>query len=310
MPLLLTCLSLCWLACANLALAFELRAQPIATDTWMVEADTGYFTPENGGFLVNTAFIATEEGVVVIGSGPSRRFGEQYRQLIEQTTGKRILEVIITHKHPDHFLGNQAFSDVPIRADATTTAMIRAEGEGLAENLYRLVGDGMRGTEALAPTAPLPLGMRTIGSHRLEFLSVPGHTQSDIAILDHSTGVLFAIDQVFNQRTPTLPNANLANWHNALNTLQALPFKLLVPGHGPVSQDAKPIEATRDYLTWLDDTLRQAAERGLAATEVMQLPIPARFAQWGEAQAEWRRSIGFRYSQYERAALPWLTPAR
>lgn len=103
--------------------------------------------------------------------------------------------------------------------------MIRAEGEGLAENLYRLVGDGMRGTEALAPTAPLPLGMRTIGSHRLEFLSVPGHTQSDIAILDHSTGVLFAIDQVFNQRTPTLPNANLANSRAGTSRAKSLSSK-------------------------------------------------------------------------------------
>lgn len=226
----------------------------------MLEADTGYFTPQNGGFLVNTAFIATDEGVVVIGSGPSRQFGERYRKLIEDTTGKRVLEVIITHKHPDHFLGNQAFRDVPIRADAKTTAMIKAEGEGLAENLYRLVGDGMRGTEALAPTAPLNLGVRNIGGHRLEFIAVPGHTQSDIAVFDHTTGVLFAIDQVFNQRTPTLPNADLAQWRQSLAQLAAVPFKLLVPGHGPVSRDAAPIAATRDYLDWLDATLRDAAE--------------------------------------------------
>lgn len=310
MPTLRLCLAWCALLLAPLAAALELRPQAIAPDTWMLEADTGYFTPQNGGFLVNTAFIATDEGVVVIGSGPSRQFGERYRKLIEDTTGKRVLEVIITHKHPDHFLGNQAFRDVPIRADAKTTAMIQAEGEGLAENLYRLVGDGMRGTEALAPTAPLNVGVRNIGGHRLEFIAVPGHTQSDIAVFDHSTGVLFAIDQVFNQRTPTLPNADLAQWRQSLAQLAAVPFKLLVPGHGPVSRDAAPIAATRDYLDWLDATLRDAAERGLAPTEVMLLPIPERFAHWGEARAEWRRSIGFMYGRYERAALPWLSPAR
>ena len=36
----------------------------------------------------------------------------------------------------------------------------------------------MRGTEALAPTtAPLNVGVRTIGGHRLEFIAVPA-TQS------------------------------------------------------------------------------------------------------------------------------------
>lgn len=78
----------------------------------------------------------------------------------------------------------------------------------------------------------------------------------------------------------------------------------------PVSRDAAPIAATRDYLDWLDATLRDAAERGLAPTEAMLLPIPERFAHWGEARAEWRRSIGFMYGRYERAALPWLSPAR
>jgi len=55
---------------------------------------------------------------------------------------------------------------------------------------------------------------------------------------------------------------------------------------------------------------RDAAERGLAPTEAMLLPIPERFVHWGEARAEWRRSIGFMYGRYERAALPWLTPTR
>ena len=80
--------------------------------------------------------------------------------------------------------------------------MIKAEGEGPAEICIPAGGDGRRGTEALAPTAPLNVGVRTGGGHRLEFIAVPGHTQSDIAVFDHTTGVLFAIDQVSNQRTP------------------------------------------------------------------------------------------------------------
>ena len=55
------------------------RLSPPTPGCW--EADTGYFTPQKRRFLVNTAFIATDEGVVVIGSGPSRQFGERYRKL-------------------------------------------------------------------------------------------------------------------------------------------------------------------------------------------------------------------------------------
>lgn len=285
---------------------YPITPQAVAPDSWAVIADTGYFTPQNGGFLVNSAFIATADGVVVIGSGPSRAFGEQYRRVIERTTGKPVRELVITHKHPDHFLGNQAFRDVPIRADDKTTAMLRAEADGLAENLYRLVGDRMQGTEPVLPSAPLTPGVRDIGGHRLEFIALSGHTQSDVAVFDHTSGVLYAIDQVFNGRTPTLPNATLADWLAALDRLEALPFKMLVPGHGPVAYDAGPIRATRRYLQWLDTTLKDAARRGLTPNEVMALPIPAEFAGWAEARTEWRRSIGFLYSRYELAELPSL----
>ncbi|MEQ6291768.1 quinoprotein relay system zinc metallohydrolase 1 [Vogesella sp. GCM10023246] len=298
------CLWLALLAPMAQAQDYPIQPQQVAADSWVVVADTGYFTPANGGFLVNTAFIATGDGVVVLGSGPSRAFGEQYRRVIEHTTGQAVRELIITHKHPDHFLGNQAFRDVPIRADERTSAMLRSEAEGLAENLYRLVGDRMQGTEVQLPTAPLPTGLRVVGGHRLEFIAVAGHTQSDIAVFDHTTGVLYAIDQVFNGRTPTLPNASIADWLAALDRLQALPFKVLVPGHGPVTRDAGPIHATRRYLQWLDGSLREAAGRGLTPNEVMALPVPAEFAAWAEARDEWRRSVGFLYGRYEQAALP------
>lgn len=281
-----------------------MQAEKIAPESWALIADMGYFTPENGGFLVNTAFISTSEGVIVIGSGPSLAFGKQYRRYIEDLTQRPIQRVLITHKHPDHFLGNQAFKDRPIEADALTTQMLQKEGDGLAENLYRLVGDRMKGTEFVAPNTPLTLGKHTIGGHTLEYISASGHTQSDVAVYDHTTGVLYAIDQVFNGRTPTMPNAHIKNWLASLDRLEAIPFKVLVAGHGPVSHNKQAIQATRDYLQWLDKTLKNAANQGLSATEVMKLPIPAPFSEWTEARDEWRRTVGFMYSQYETAALP------
>lgn len=281
-----------------------MQAEKIAPESWALIADMGYFTPENGGFLVNSAFISTSEGVVVIGSGPSLAFGKAYRHYIETLTQRPIQRVLITHKHPDHFLGNQAFKDRPIEADALTTQMLQKEGDGLAENLYRLVGDQMKGTEFFSPNTSLVLGKHTIGEHQLEYISVPGHTQSDIAVYDHTTGVLYAIDQVFDGRTPTMPNANIERWLTSLDRLEAIPFKVLVPGHGPVSHDKRAIQETRNYLHWLDKTLKNAANQGLSATEVMKLPIPKPFSDWSEARDEWRRTVGFMYSHYETTSLP------
>ena len=151
--LLLMFLSLCWPTWAGTD--YALKPRQIAEGTWLLEGSTENFAKANGGNIVNTAFIVTDAGVVVIDTGPSKRYGEVLRQAIAATTDKPVIQVLLTHHHPDHVLGNQAFTDVPIGALAGTTDLLRQQGDALAENMYRLVGDWMRGT-CLLYTSPSP----------------------------------------------------------------------------------------------------------------------------------------------------------
>ena len=238
------------LGCAQLANAdFDYRLQPrqIAEDVWLLEGSTDNFAQSNGGNIVNSGFIVTEQGVLVIDSGPSKRYGEALRQAIARVTDKPVLQLWLTHHHPDHVLGNQAFTDVPIAALAGTTQLLREQGEAMAENMYRLVGDWMRGTEVVLPTHNLEPGSLRIGGRQLRLLALRGHTGADLAILDEASGVLFAGDLVFYQRALTTPGTpGLDVWLGDLEQLQALPWKLIVPGHGPLAETAAPFEQMRD----------------------------------------------------------------
>ncbi|HMV17135.1 MAG TPA: quinoprotein relay system zinc metallohydrolase 1 [Zoogloea sp.] len=282
---------------------YALQPRRIADDTWVLTGRNEDFTLANGGNIVNTAFIVTADGVVVIDSGPSRRYGEQLRQAIARVTDQPIRMVLNTHHHPDHILGNQAFPADTLAALAGTADGIHTEGGAFNDNMYRLVGDWMAGTEVVTPARRLPSGIQEIGGHRLEFIALDGHTGADLAVLDRSTGVLFAGDLVFHDRSPTTPHARLPAWNAALDRLQASGFRVLVPGHGPVAGDAGPIRQTRAWLAWLDGTLRSAAEDGLDMNEVMALPIPAEFRRLAVVEAEYRRSVGQLYPAYEQAAL-------
>jgi quinoprotein relay system zinc metallohydrolase 1 len=282
---------------------YPIQPQQVATDTYVIEGKTEDFSKANGGFIVNTGFIVTAEGVVVIDTGVSRRFGEQQRAAIEKLTGKNILRVYITHHHPDHFLGNQTYSDVPIYALPATRDGIKAEGETFSGNMYRLIGDWMRDTRITPPTQDAKAGKESIGGHELEVLALQGHTPGDLVVFDHTTGVLFAGDLVFNNRAATTPHATLATWLQTLDNLQALPFKTLVPGHGKVASDPAPLAQTREWLQWLQATLTDAAANGLDMTEVMQTPIPAEFKDVALAQNELRRSVSHLYPALEQANL-------
>ncbi|KGE65375.1 MULTISPECIES: quinoprotein relay system zinc metallohydrolase 1 [Pseudomonas] len=285
-------------------LDYGLKPRLIADNTWLLEGSTDNFAKDNGGNIVNVGFIVTEPGVVVIDTGPSKRYGEALRQAIARVTDKPVIQVLLTHHHPDHALGNQAFKDVPIGALAGTSELLHEQGDSLAENLYRMVGDWMRGTEVVLPNQTLQSGVKSFGSHDLQLLQLRGHTGADLAIFDQKTGVLFAGDLVFYQRALTTPHSpGLSIWLADLATLQGLPWTLIVPGHGPVASDAKPLEQMRDYLAWLDQLLRDGAAQGSDMPELIRSPIPKRFAAISLSRYELIRSVTHLYPHYERTQM-------
>ncbi len=297
--------ALCLTLPVQAELRYALEPRQIADDVWLLEGSTDNFDKRNGGNIVNTGFIVTDDGVVVIDSGPSKRYGEAMRAAITGVTDRPVIKVLLTHHHPDHVLGNQAFADVPIAALPGTTELLREQGNAMAENMYRLVGDWMRGTEVILPSETLEPGTVQIGSRTLRLLALRGHTGADLAILDERSGVLFAGDILFYQRALTTPNSpGLDIWLADLDTLKALPWKLLVAGHGPVADDAEPFEQMRDYLAWLDGLLRDGASNGADMNEVIQSAIPERFAGISLTRYELIRSVSHLYPRYEAMTLP------
>lgn len=285
-------------------LTYGLKPVRIAPDTYVFEGTREHFTRANGGNILNPGFIVTGDGVIVIQSGPSRRFGEEMRAAIRSVTDQPIVKVFIGNLHPDYWLGNQAFADVPVAALPGTIEGIKAEGKGMTESMYRLVGDWMRGTEPVVPTEPVHGSTVVYGSHRLRLIPLEGHTAADLVLYDETTRVLFAGGVVFADRTPTTPHADLARWLNALDALEALDVAVLVPNHGRVRTDKAAIAQTRDWLTWLDRTLRERAEAGADMAEALALPIPERFNGLGVLREEYQRSVSHLWPRIEQATLP------
>lgn len=288
-------------------LDYDLRARQIAPRTWVIEGAVDDFSRKNGCNIINTAFIATGEGVVVINTGPSRLYGEQQRRLIGQTTSEPVVQVLNLNLHPDYFFGNQAWADRPVQALAGSIAGMQAEGAAYADNLYRLCGDWMKGTASTPASVPVAPGTRNLGQHRLELLRLEGHTADDLVLLDHSTGVVFAGGLVFADRVPTTPHADFAPWQASLDRLDSLMasgrFRLVVPSHGPVHEGRVGIAQTRDWLTWLTGHMSTEAEAGRDLSELLAQPAPARFSRWAAQPVELHRTLTQWYPRYEQRAL-------
>jgi quinoprotein relay system zinc metallohydrolase 1 len=304
-------------------LDYGLQARALAPGVWVVEGANADFEPANGCNIINTGFIATGAGVLVINTGPSLKYGQQLRALIERTAGEPVKQVIHLNLHPDYFLGNQAFADVPRLATPATRAGMAREAKAYEDNLYRLCGDWMKGTQALLPDGDLAPGVLRMGGRELELREYQGHTDSDLVLVDRRSGVVFAGGLVFVQRIPTTPHARLPQWQQSLQALQAaLPaqpagqaasreradaaapgLKALVPSHGPVRADAQGLAMTQRYLGWLEGTLQRAAAQGLEMTELLRSPLPEEFQGWAARATEYTRNVVHLYPRYEQAAL-------
>lgn len=285
-------------------LQYDIEPIQVASGLWMIEGKTEYFTSENGGAIVNCALLESDDGMIVIDSGPSLRYGEALVQAIGQITPRGVAAVINTHHHPDHFFGNQVFQDVPVFALGETKSLAETHGDAFSDNMYLLLGDWMRGTEVIPPNKVIEGGEFVVGGRRLDMIPLIGHTEADLAVLDTQTGTLIAGDLAFLDRAPTTPSADLALWQQSIDILRGIDAAAIIPGHGPLDRSKASLDQTSDYLIWLEATLRNAASDGLDMVEIMAIDPPLHFADMGAMPQEFHRSVTHLFSDIEKAMLP------
>ena len=301
------------LAVPGLAAPLSYRLTPIAIGDgmWMIAGADEPILQANGGAIANITIIATSAGAVLVDAGPSLRYGEALAALAKQLTGKPVARVYLTHLHPDHTYGDAAFDPAIVAATPALIAILKREGPGFADGMYRLLGDWMRGTEIHMPGHAITTESETIGDRTFRMLPLAGHSQADCALIDTRTGTLVAGDLVFHNRAPSTPHADLARWRTALDTLKTLGHRTVVPGHGPY--DATPATAiaqTRNWIDWLEAALTKAVDDGLDMVEAGNLPIPPRFAVVKAARYELERSVSHFYAGLEDQRLPRVDRAR
>lgn len=242
------------------------RAEPVAPDVWFVQGAAALGSPANRNFVSNAGFVRTRDGVVVIDGLGSPALADELLGEIERVTRAPVRYVIVTHYHADHVYGLQA-----LKARGATVIAHAAGREYLNSDTAALRLQASR--QELAPwideRTRLVAADRWIdgdaelelGGERFLIRHVgPSHTPEDLVVFVPRQGVLFAGDLVFRGRIPFVGQADSRRWITALDRLIADAPRLVVPGHGPVSEDPlTDLTLTRDYLQHLRVTMGEAA---------------------------------------------------
>ncbi len=285
-------------------LSYTLRPQVLADGVWMIAGAQEAITQGNGGAIANIAIIDSSEGAILVDTGPSRRYGEALAALAKDLTGKPVVRAYLTHFHPDHVFGNQAFAPEVVAATQGTREGLKEMGEAFADAMYRTVGDWMRGTELVMPETIVSGDLEQFGNRRFRPLAMRGHTDSDLVLFEEASGVIFTGDLVFLDRAPTTPQADIERWRINLSNLGAIPHSTMMPGHGPAGPGERGITQTREWLEAIEGMIRKAFDDGLDITEAIVLPLPAWAEKIALARYEYERTVMHLYPKLEAATWP------
>jgi glyoxylase-like metal-dependent hydrolase (beta-lactamase superfamily II) len=269
----------------------------IARDVWVI--------PDRRVPLVpNIGVIAGNDTVLVVDTAMGPANGRRVLNAAKEKAQGRPLQLTITHFHPEHGFGAQAFrNEATIVYNRAQRDELHDKGAGYVE-LFRTFGPAvaaaLEGVELVDPdevydgeTTELDLGGRTV---QLRTWGV-AHTRSDQVVYLPDERILFAGDLVEERIFPIYPyfppddaDVDGHRWIDVLRRLEELKPAVVVPGHGAVG-DVRLIVAAREFHELLrDETLRLAAE-GVDVEEVVARLEPeflARHPDW--EQPEW---IGF-----------------
>ena len=243
------------LVLALLSFAASASAEPYHLIPGAVPLDSG---PDG-----NTIVLDAPRGLIVFDSG---RHPEHAQAILDYAKSRRrpIAAVVNSHWHLDHTTGNwdirQAYPRVQIYASnalegalATFLRNSRADTDkmladpktppAVRDQLERGIAvidhpERIRPNHIIAKSGRMTIAGRPLDVHLARFAA----TEGDVWLYDPKTRTAIVGDLVVGL-VPFMDTACPDGWSKALGQIAAVPFRTLIPGHGPVMTRA-------DFAMW------------------------------------------------------------
>ena len=182
-------------------------------------------------FADTTSIIETPNSLVLLDTQFLLPMALDFRAYADGL-GKPIDRLVISHEHPDHFLGGEAFADVPMYALAETAELIAANGQAEIDEKQAQFGNAIAST-FVVPKALEP-GTVDIDGVTFEFSKVMGaeaEIQLVTRVVDYD--VIYVGDIVYSGVHLILAGPP-PTWIEALQNLKAASSEstVVLAGHG------------------------------------------------------------------------------
>lgn len=256
--------------------AFDYKLKPVnvSKDVWCFFGKTQMPLKENGGFMSNSCYIKTDDSFVLVDTGASYDFAKQSYEAMSKIAKLPVKNVLITHSHDDHWLGNNFYKE---KFNATIYGPSLINKEFNKDSQIR--GIKVLEQENAKKTKFIPIEKivnetttLTIGSKEIMIvpIGVKAHTSEDLYIYLPNDKVLFSGDMVMNGRVTSNRDGSVIGSLKALEIINNQKWDILVPGHGTDTSKKATDEFTQ-YFTLLKQRVMEAIENGSSAQDITKV---------------------------------------
>jgi cyclase len=261
-----------------------------------------YLQPDGGWGWSNAGLVADGGQTLLVDTLFDLALTEQMLTDMRRAVpaARRIDTLVNTHANGDHCYGNQLVRGARIVASERTAAeMAELPAAAMAALVQQAPNMGelgafflrcfgafdFEGIEMLAPDERFSgeLTVR-VGSREVRLIEVgPAHTRGDTLALLAEDRVLFSGDILFNGAHPIAWAGPVSNWIAACDRILAMDLEVIVPGHGPLADQAA-VEELKSYFEYLYEQARARREAGMTSLEAARSISLDRWADWGERE--------------------------
>ncbi len=221
---------------------------------------------ENGGRVVNTCYVESSEGYIVIDSGPTYQYAQQAYNAMQEVNPLPVKYVINTTVQDTHVLGNEFYQE---------------QGAKLVgpESYYKLFNQDITSTishkiskDAFFNTRLVPLDSYikknkeiTVGDVTLEVKQFNRENGRHLVAYFPKKQIVFVGNYVSNGQAPDMDKQySLKSWKETLSEIENLSWNYLISSHG-TKIDRTALVNTKKYLNFLvekeEKSLKQELEK-------------------------------------------------
>ena len=263
-------------AVANDEYQYKLEPKQVSENVWCFFGALEIPTKENGGNMVNTCYIKTNNGYTLWDTGPTYIYAKQAYEAMSKVAGKLpVTKIILSHEHDDHWLGNNYYKDVH-GAEIIGPESVNKNykpGERTSRMFITLSENAIRGTEIVPvdkwyeQKEPIKFAVDGVN---FEYVPVGnGHSEEDYFLYMPDNKLILAGDLVMNGRVTSNRDGSVEGQLAALESINSKEWNTLVPGHGFIIDKTATDESVL-YFTLTKERILAAIEEGVDGTEIVE----------------------------------------